>query len=152
MRHNTDLNDMAPFPFCHASWGGADSGTGRFDLVIGADVLYEHDHPRLLAAFLALPANPIVLFVMADAGRGHCGRFNTQMQMQGYTRVEKRVSFGGWPPGFLRTRIRDLPLPSHPPGKRMPVLPDVSDANSSQPNIKLCRFQGASAIDMPYVI
>ncbi len=49
--------------------------------------------------FLALHANPVVQFVMADAGRGHCGRFNTQMEAQGYTRVEKRVSFGGWPPG-----------------------------------------------------
>jgi len=99
MRHNTDLNDLQPIPFCHASWGGPDTGIGRFDLVIGADVLYEHGHPPLLAAFLAQHANPVVQFVMADAGRGHCGRFNTHMEAQGYTRVERRVSFGGWPPG-----------------------------------------------------
>jgi len=80
--------------------GGPDPGIGRFDLLIGADVLYEHDHPRLLAAFLALHANPTVQFIMADAGRGHCGRFNVHMEAQGYTRVEKRVQFGdGWPPG-----------------------------------------------------
>ncbi|MBK6983009.1 MAG: SAM-dependent methyltransferase [Betaproteobacteria bacterium] len=100
LRHNTDLNHMAPIPFSLAPWGGPDPGIGRFDLVIGADVLYEHEHPKLLAGFLALHANPIVQFVMADAGRGHCGRFNTQMQAQGYTRVERRVQFGdGWPPG-----------------------------------------------------
>jgi predicted nicotinamide N-methyase len=100
MRHNTDLNDLAPIPFRLASWGGADTGIGRFDLLIGADVLYEHDHPRILAAFLALHANPTVQFVMADAGRGHCGRFNARMEAQGYTRVEKRVRLGdGWPPG-----------------------------------------------------
>lgn len=100
MRHNTDLNGLAPIPFCQASWGGPDNGIGRFDLLIGADVLYEHDHPRILAAFLALHANPTVQFVMADAGRGHCGRFNARMEAQGYTRVEKRVRLGdGWPPG-----------------------------------------------------
>jgi predicted nicotinamide N-methyase len=99
MRHNTDLNGMAPIPFSHAAWGGPDPGLGRFDLLIGADVLYEHDHPRLLAGFLALHANPTVQFVMADAGRGHCGRFSTFMEAQGYTRAERRVSFGGWPPG-----------------------------------------------------
>jgi predicted nicotinamide N-methyase len=112
MRHNTDLNDLQPIPFCHASWGGPDTGIGRFDLVIGADVLYEHGHPPLLAAFLAQHANPVVQFVMADAGRGHCGRFNTHMEAQGYTRVERRVSFGGWPPGAggrILTYDRSLP-------------------------------------------
>jgi len=100
MRHNTDLNGLAPIPFSHAAWGGPDPGLGRFDLLIGADVLYEHEHPRLLAAFLALHANPTVQFVMADAGRGHCGRFSERMLAQGYTRLEKRVQFGGgWPPG-----------------------------------------------------
>ena len=100
MRHNTDLNGLAPIAFSLAPWGGPDPGIGRFDLVIGADVLYEHEHPRLLAEFLALHANPTVQFVMTDAGRGHCGRFSALMQSQGYTRVEKCVQFnGGWPPG-----------------------------------------------------
>ena len=100
LRHNTDLNDLSPIPFSLARWGGEDPGIGRFDLMIGADVLYEREHPQLLADFLALHANPTVQFVMADAGRGHCGRFNVRMQAQGYTRVEKRVRFGGdWPPG-----------------------------------------------------
>lgn len=100
MRHNTDLNDMAPIPYCHAPWGGTDTGIGRFDLLIGADVLYEQEHPRLLAGFLARHAKATVQFVLADAGRGHCGRFNSRMEAQGFSRVEKRVQFGGgWPPG-----------------------------------------------------
>lgn len=100
LSHNAGLNRLAPIPFSLAPWGGPDPGLGRFDLVIGADVLYEHEHPKLLAAFLALHARPVVQFVMADAGRGHCGRFNAQMQSQGYTRAERRVRFGdGWPPG-----------------------------------------------------
>lgn len=100
MRYNTDLNGLPPIPFCRASWSGPDTGIGRFDLLIGADVLYEHDHPRMLAAFLERHANPTAQFVMADAGRGHCGRFNALMQAQGYTRVERRVRLGGgWPPG-----------------------------------------------------
>jgi predicted nicotinamide N-methyase len=100
MLHNTELNHLAPIPFSHASWGGPDTGMGRFDLLIGADLLYEHCHPQLLAGFLALHANPTVQFVLADAGRGHCGRFNAHMQAQGYTRAEKWVRFGGdWPPG-----------------------------------------------------
>lgn len=100
MRHNTGLNDLAPIPFRLAPWGGTDPGLGRFDLLIGADVLYEHEHPKLLARFLALHANATVQFVMADAGRGHCGRFSESMRAQGYTRAERRVTFGGgWPPG-----------------------------------------------------
>ena len=100
LRHNTDLNRLAPIPFFQASWGGPDPGIGRFDLLIGADVLYEYEHPRLLADFLARHANPTAQFVMTDAGRGHCGRFSARMQEQGYTRVERRIQFGGgWPPG-----------------------------------------------------
>jgi predicted nicotinamide N-methyase len=120
MRHNTDLNDLAPIPFSHASWDGPDTGMGRFDLMIGADLLYERDHPRALAAFLAQHASPTVQFVMADAGRGHCGRFNARMEAQGYARQERRVPFGGaWPPGaggrlltYDRTGPPVAPLPA----------------------------------------
>lgn len=100
LRHNTDLNGLAPIAFICAKWGGPDTGIGRFDLLIGADLLYERDHARLLADFLARHANDTAKFILADAGRGHCAQFNELMRLQGYSRTERRVSLGGaWPPG-----------------------------------------------------
>jgi ETFB lysine methyltransferase len=100
MRHNTDLNGLTPIVFSLAKWGGPDTGIGRFDLLIGSDLLYERDHARLLAGFVSLHANDTAQFVLADAGRGHCAQFSELMRLQGYTRTERRVSLGGaWPPG-----------------------------------------------------
>lgn len=100
MRANTDLNDLAPIAFSLEPWGGPDTGLGLFDLLIGADLLYDRGHPRLLASFVARHAKATSQFVLADAGRGHCPRFNACMLAEGYTRTEVRVPTGnGWPPG-----------------------------------------------------
>jgi predicted nicotinamide N-methyase len=95
LRYNTDLNGLLPIHFQHAPWVGPNLDLGRFDLLVGSDLLYERDHPALLAAFLACHANPIAQVILTDPGRTYCGQFSTKMAAQGYTRTERRRHFTG---------------------------------------------------------
>jgi len=110
LRHNTDLNGLAPIPFFNAPWLAPSLELGRFDLIIGSDLLYERDHPSLLAGFLADHAKPTCQILLADPGRHRGGQFSSQMAAQGYTRTESPLYFTGGnmpcPSGRLLSFIR----------------------------------------------
>jgi predicted nicotinamide N-methyase len=95
LRFNAALNDLAPVPFQRASWAGHNPDLGRFDLIIGSDLLYERGQPSELACFLARHANPTAEILVADPGRGQCARFNAEMLADGYDRGELRRPFPG---------------------------------------------------------
>lgn len=40
---NTRLNEDSEIPFFRADWDNPESTNGRFDLIIGSDILYERD-------------------------------------------------------------------------------------------------------------
>jgi predicted nicotinamide N-methyase len=86
LRHNAELNHLPAIAFRNAAWAGPNPDLGRFDLIIGSDLLYERDNPALLAGFLACHANPAAQVVVSDPGRAHCGQFSTRMVNQGYVR------------------------------------------------------------------
>lgn len=79
---NIELNGLPHIPFKRADWMDAD--LGRFDLVIGADLLYEPDQPALLASFLARHAAPGAELVIADPGRRQLAPFRKLMAARNY--------------------------------------------------------------------
>jgi len=93
LRHNSDLNGLAPIPFFNAPWLGPNLSLGRFDLIIGSDLLYERGHPALLADFLFGHANPTCQILLADPGRSRCGQISTLLTSQGYRRTESPLYF-----------------------------------------------------------
>jgi predicted nicotinamide N-methyase len=94
LRQNTELNELPPIEFHDAPWAGANPALGLFDLIIGSDLLYERDHPVLLAGFLAGHARRAAEVLIADPGRNLCGQFAGEMQAQGYARTERWMAFG----------------------------------------------------------
>jgi len=88
LRFNAQANGIAEVPFKLGAWSDVQLGT--FDLIIGADLLYEPDHPAQLAAFIARHAAPGARVVIADPGRRQLGAFHKLMAAQGYARAEKR--------------------------------------------------------------
>lgn len=57
---------------------------GRFDLIIGNDLLYEPEHPQLLAGFIDRHATTNVEVIIVDPGRGNHGKFNQAMVKLGF--------------------------------------------------------------------
>lgn len=84
LEENLALNDMTPIPFYPGSWGETDLQLEKFDLIIGSDLLYEAEHPALLAGFIDRHANDEVEVIIVDPGRGHHGRFKRAMEALGY--------------------------------------------------------------------
>lgn len=87
---NAELNGLPPLNFQQAQWRGPNPHLGQFDLIVGSDVLYERDHPALLAGFVAAHAKASACVLIADPGREHRGRFSALMIGQGYARTERK--------------------------------------------------------------
>ncbi|HBR51860.1 MAG TPA: hypothetical protein DEA71_17485 [Nitrospira sp.] len=94
LRKNTDLNGLAPIPFFNAPWLEPTLELGRFDLIIGSDLLYERNHPTQLADFLASHAKPTCQILLTDPGRHRCGEMSAKLTSQGYGCTEMHLEWG----------------------------------------------------------
>jgi predicted nicotinamide N-methyase len=94
LRKNTDLNGLAPIPFFNAPWLEPTLELGRFDLIIGSDLLYERNHPIQLADFLAGHARPTCQILLTDPGRHRCSEMSARLTSQGYGCTEMYLEWG----------------------------------------------------------
>jgi predicted nicotinamide N-methyase len=84
LRKNVILNDLEPLPFLAGNWLTENPLLGKFDVIIGSDVLYEQAHPAVLSQFIDRHTNPHAEIKIVDPGRGHQGKFNRAMETLGY--------------------------------------------------------------------
>lgn len=77
LRFNAEANGLPPIAFRQAAW--ADADLGLFDLIIGADVLYERGQPEQLSAFISRHAALGADVVISDPGRRQIGKFRKLM-------------------------------------------------------------------------
>ncbi len=97
---NLRLNALAPMRYCHGDWsedavaaeGGAPKVQGRFDLIIGSDVLYERDDGGALAAFIERHALPRCELLIVDPNRGNRSAFVKRMAGLGFEFSETLLS------------------------------------------------------------
>ena len=100
---NLRLNALAPMKYRHGHWSasaaqhqqardnGLDALRGRFDLIIGSDLLYERDEAGALAAYIGRHAAPGAQVWIVDPDRGNRAAFNRQMAGQGFALREQRM-------------------------------------------------------------
>lgn len=81
---NLLLNHLDPLKYEVGNWGSSNPALGKFDLIIGSDVLYERDHPDLLSAFIDRHSAATVEVMIVDPDRGHRRRFCREMGKLGY--------------------------------------------------------------------
>lgn len=67
---NTDLNSGKNIAFEQVDWANDESDLGKFDLIIGSDLLYEDEHVLLLANFINNHANQHCDVILVDPDRG----------------------------------------------------------------------------------
>lgn len=85
LQTNATLNDCPKIPFLRTSWADEEDGLGLFDVIIGADLLYEKEHVALLAHFIHNHANPTCEVLIVDPGRGFHSAFCKIMVSFGFT-------------------------------------------------------------------
>jgi predicted nicotinamide N-methyase len=90
LAYNAALNALPAVRYRMLPWSVSNDALGRFDLIIGSDVLYERGQVELLAALLHRHAQPACEVLIADPGRGNSGSFTRALAAQGYAGSEQR--------------------------------------------------------------
>jgi len=92
LAENLRLNGLAPFPYQRGDWVTQNPLLGRFDLIVGSDVLYDRAQPATLSAFIERHANAVAEVIVADPDRGNRPAFTRHMQALGFVCAEARVT------------------------------------------------------------
>ena len=87
---NVLLNKGKTIPFVRTGWGDGGSGLGKFDLIIGSDLLYEGDHVDLLSGFINQHAKLHCEVIIVDPGRSYHARFSKKMKTLGYSHTQSK--------------------------------------------------------------
>ena len=92
LAENLRLNGLPSLPYQDGDWATVNPLLGRFDLIIGSDVLYERDQPALLAAFIERHSHNAMEVVIVDPDRGNRSSFNRQMAALGFACNELKIT------------------------------------------------------------
>ena len=102
LAENLRLNGLEPMKYRYGHWAetaetssvddcATASVTGRFDLIIGSDVLYERDRHHSLTTFINRHAAANGEVWIVDPDRGNRTAFNRQMALHGFAQHEQRL-------------------------------------------------------------
>jgi 2-polyprenyl-3-methyl-5-hydroxy-6-metoxy-1,4-benzoquinol methylase len=91
LQDNLQRNGLAPLRFVASDWGATTDTLGRFDMIIGSDVLYERQQPEVLSRFIEAHSHATMEVLIADPDRGNRSAFNRHMDVLGFDRSETKV-------------------------------------------------------------
>ncbi|MDP2166434.1 MAG: methyltransferase domain-containing protein [Hydrogenophaga sp.] len=85
LKENLLLNGLGPLKYQAGNWETDNPLLGRFDLIVGSDLLYERQQPAQLAGFIHCHAAPGAQIIIVDPDRGNRAAFGREMDALGYT-------------------------------------------------------------------
>ncbi|MGB5198772.1 MAG: histidine kinase [Sedimenticolaceae bacterium] len=88
---NAALNELGPIAFVRTGWCEKAPQLGKFDLIIGSDLLYERSNVELLSGFIDRHTKRRCSVIIVDPGRGLQARFSRRMVALGYTHDSTRA-------------------------------------------------------------
>lgn len=102
LRDNLRLNHLPPMKYRHGQWSdgapGCEGGAlarsitlGRYDLIIGSDLLYEQDASGTLAGFIDRHLMPNAEVLIVDPNRGNRPAFNRLMLANDFVLSEEPI-------------------------------------------------------------
>ncbi|HEX5359477.1 MAG TPA: methyltransferase domain-containing protein [Fluviicoccus sp.] len=91
LTQNAGLNGMGIPKYLNGNWETENPALGRFDVIIGSDLLYERDQPARLSAFIERHAEQAVEVLIVDPNRGNRPGFSRCMAALGYTCEESSL-------------------------------------------------------------
>lgn len=87
---NVKLNEGKKIPFVRTGWEDKVSLLGKYDLIIGSDLLYEKEHVYLLSKFIDQHAEKQCEVIIVDPGRGNHASFSKKMVSLGYFHSQRK--------------------------------------------------------------
>ena len=92
LAHNVKINDGKKIPFVRTGWADMNDDLGKFDLIIGSDILYEVEHVNLLSAFINRHARDHCDVIIVDPRRGYHAKFSKKMTGLGYACSKEKIT------------------------------------------------------------
>ncbi len=92
LKINVSLNSGEEIPFEQSDWNDLPTELGKFDLIIGSDLLYEVEHVELLSTFIDAHANPDSEIILVDPGRGNHAKFSKLMVKLGFEHSQRKLN------------------------------------------------------------
>jgi len=84
LKRNAELNGDDEIAYVMTDWADTNQELGKFDLIIGSDLLYEDEHVGLLTDFLERHANKHCEIILVDPGRGRKTKLSKKLIALGY--------------------------------------------------------------------
>jgi SAM-dependent methyltransferase len=91
LRDNLRRNLLPPMKYSTGNWTRPNPSLGRFDVLIGSDLLYEPDHPEQLVEFIELHTVPCAEVMIIDPNRGHRPAFTRRMHEAGFDLTDTKL-------------------------------------------------------------
>ena len=85
LKENLLLNGLGPLKYQAGNWETENPLLGRFDLIVGSDLLYERQQPAQLAGFIHRHAVPGAQVIIVDPDRGNRAAFGRAMGALGFS-------------------------------------------------------------------
>jgi 2-polyprenyl-3-methyl-5-hydroxy-6-metoxy-1,4-benzoquinol methylase len=82
---NVLTNQLPPIKFQTGNWEVTNPLLGKYDLIIGSDILYEPAHAEFVSNFIHDHSNTNVEVIIVDPNRGNRANFTKKMIALGYT-------------------------------------------------------------------
>ncbi|MCW8875489.1 MAG: protein N-lysine methyltransferase family protein [Kangiellaceae bacterium] len=87
---NSQLNKDDDIAFERTDWATGNDKLGKFDLIIGSDLLYEDEHIKLLANFIEEHSMPTCEVILVDPGRGRKSKMSRLMIDFGFSSTHSK--------------------------------------------------------------
>ncbi len=81
---NTNTNDIGAIKYFHGDWRNPITDEGKFDVVIGSDLLYEAFHAEPLALFIDSHLAEGGIVILVDPGRSTANKIKKSMAALGF--------------------------------------------------------------------
>ncbi len=85
IQKNVQGNQLEPIKYLDGNWDVQNLLLGKFDLIIGSDVLYEPEHVRSVSRFINSHSSQSVEVIIVDPNRGNRSKFTKAMVGLGYS-------------------------------------------------------------------
>jgi predicted nicotinamide N-methyase len=89
---NIRNNSLPPIQYQTGNWETANHLLGKFDLIIGSDILYEPAHARNVSEFISNHSLPGVQVIIVDPNRSNRSHFTKRMIALGFSYHSERFS------------------------------------------------------------
>ena len=95
LSNNAKINGIDSIKYFHGDWRYPNTNEGKFDLIIGSDLLYEIHHADQLASFIDSHLKKSGVVILVDPGRKSANRIRGSMAALGYECSVDRIDRHG---------------------------------------------------------